>query len=247
MIGIVLAAGVGKRLRPLTDKLPKTLLPVGEGTTILDSVLGGLAGAGLERAVIVTGHAAGAIEERLPVLGARHGLELSTLFNPEASRRNNAYSLWLTAEALAEGAIVANGDTIYPVSVVETLLGHAREAVRFDVALAVDDTKQLAEEEMKVVADEDGGLVEISKGIDPASAHGEYIGVCLVTPEGATPLVEALESTWRRDADLYYEDAFQALTDRGGRVVTTRLGATEWVEVDDHDDLERARRIGCPS
>ena len=53
---------------------------------------------------------------------------------------------------------------------------------------------------------------------DPATAHGEYIGVTLIEPAGAAALADALEATWRRDPSLYYEDGFQEYADRGGRV-----------------------------
>ena len=51
MIGMVLAAGAGRRLHPLTDALPKTLLEIDDGTTILDVALGNLASVGLDSCV----------------------------------------------------------------------------------------------------------------------------------------------------------------------------------------------------
>ena len=56
-------------------------------------------------------------------------------------------------------------------------------------------------------------------------------------------LTEALEATWRRDPGLYYEDGYQELADRGGEVAAAPIGDVEWVEVDDHRDLRRARAI----
>jgi len=83
------------------------------------------------------------------------------------------------------------------------------------------------------------------KALDPAAAQGEYIGVALIEPAAAEPLAEALEATWRRDTTLYYEDGFQELADRGGRVGIAAIGSVEWVEVDDHHDLARAREVAC--
>jgi choline kinase len=98
---------------------------------------------------------------------------------------------------------------------------------------------------MKVVLDADDRLDQISKQLDPRAAAGEYIGVTLIEPEGAAGLAEALEATWRRDPSLYYEDGFKELADRGGEVRTASIGAVDWVEVDDHADLARAREIAC--
>ena len=236
----MLAAGPGKRLRELTAELPKTLLQLSDGRTILDVVLANLRAAGLEEVAVVSGFAAERLAERVPDLERRHELRIELVFNERAEEWNNAYSLWLARDAFAEGALIANGDTVHPASVEETLLSQ-RGA---DVLLAVDDEKILGEEEMKVLA-ADGVMERIGKEVDPASAAGEYIGVALVEPAAATALSDALEATWRRDPSLYYEDGFQELADRGGLVGVAPIGKLDWVEVDDDEDLARAREIEC--
>ncbi|MGH3431931.1 MAG: sugar phosphate nucleotidyltransferase [Thermocrispum sp.] len=241
MIGIVLAAGAGRRLRPLSDDLPKTLLQVDGERTILDVALGNLRHAGLDEAVIVTGFAAHRIDERLDDLQRRHGLRLRTVFNDKAEEWNNAYSLWMAREYFAEGVLLVNGDTVHPASVEESLLA-ARGP---DILLAVDDVKSLAEEEMKVVLTPDGTVQRINKAIDPAAAAGEYIGVTLVEPTAADALTAALQATWQRDPSLYYEDGYQELVDRGGKVHVAPIGQVEWVEVDNHADLARAKEVAC--
>jgi choline kinase len=241
VIGMVLAAGAGKRLGPETAELPKTLLPVDGDRTILDVGLGNFAAVGLERAVIVTGYAHERLAERVPELERRHGLSLELVYNPKALEWNNAYSLWCARAAFADGVLLANGDTVHPASVEEALLA-ARGP---EVLIAVDDVKALGEEEMKVHITADGYLDRINKALDPATAQGEYIGVTLIEPAAATALADSLEATWRRDPQLYYEDGFQELADRCGRVGTAPIGAVEWVEVDDASDLARAREVAC--
>jgi choline kinase len=241
VIGMVLAAGAGKRLGSETAELPKTLLPVDGDRTILDVGLGNFAAVGLDRAVIVTGYAHERLAERVPELERRHGLSLELAYNPKALEWNNAYSLWCAREAFAAGVLLANGDTVHPASVEEALLA-ARGP---EVLIAVDDVKALGEEEMKVHITADGYLDRINKALDPATAQGEYIGVTLIEPAAAAALADSLEATWRRDPQLYYEDGFQELADRGGRVGTAPIGAVEWVEVDDASDLARAREVAC--
>jgi choline kinase len=240
MIGMVLAAGAGRRLQPDTDALPKTLLPVAGRTTILDIALRNLAAAGLADVVVVVGHAAGAITARAAQLEDAHGVRLTFVHNDRAHDWNNAYSLWLAREHLARGALLVNGDTVHPASVQKTLLSARGTA---GVVLAIDNVKPLADEEMKVVLDERGLLARITKRMDPALADGEYIGATLIEAEAAGGLAGALEATWRRDPGLYYEDGYQELADRGGEVAVAPIGAIDWVEVDDHDDLRRARQI----
>ena len=241
MIGMVLAAGAGRRLAPYTETLPKTLVPVDGDRTILDIALGNLAAAGLDRAVVVTGYAAGAIEERRAALEERHGIGLELVFNPKAEEWNNAYSLWCARDHFGDGVLLINGDTVHPPSVEETLLA-ARGP---DILLALDDVKPLAEEEMKVHVSAAGRMTRINKAIDPSTAQGEYIGLALIEPAAAGALADALEATFTRDPQLYYEDGFQEFSDRGGHVGTAPIGAVEWAEVDDHRDLERAREIAC--
>jgi choline kinase len=242
MIGMVLAAGWGSRLAPLTDALPKTLLEVDGDRTILDVALGNLKHVGLDRAVVVTGFQHEVLVDRRPALERRHGLEIELLFNPKALEWNNAYSLWCARGHFREGVLMANGDTVHPASVEETLLA-ARGAA--DVLIAVDQSHAMGEEEMKVHVSTEGFLDRINKRLDPATADGEYIGVTLIEPAAAQPLADALEATWRRDTTLYYEDGFQELVDRGGHVGIAPIGEVEWVEVDDHADLARAREVAC--
>jgi choline kinase len=241
MIGLVLAAGAGSRLEPLTDSLPKTLLPIDGDRTILDVALANLKRVRLDHVAVVVGFAADRVAERLPALERRHDQQIELIFNPKAQEWNNAYSLWCARDAFADGALLVNGDTVHPASVEERLVA----SLDGDVLIAVDQAKPLGEEEMKVRVSESGLLERIHKSIEPADAHGEYIGLTLIPAETATALADALEATWRRDPSLYYEDAFQEYADRGGRIGIAPIGEVEWVEVDDHADLARAREVAC--
>ena len=260
---MVLAAGAGRRLRPDTETLPKALLPVDGRVTILDIALRNLAAVGLRDIVIVVGYAADAVRDRLAGLEREHGVRLTLVDNDRAEEWNNAYSLWLAREHFAAGALLVNGDTVHPVSVEKTLLaagqgaagaglgqaadGHAGDDAtpQPGIIIAVDDIKRLADEEMKVIIDSGGRLTRITKLMDPALAYGEYIGATLIGASAAAPLAAALEATWRRDPSLYYEDGFQELADRGGAIGVAPIGEVEWVEVDNHDDLRRAREIAA--
>lgn len=242
MIGMVLAAGAGRRLQPDTDNLPKTLLGVDGERTILDVALHNLAGVGLEEVVVVTGFAAERIEERREDLERAYGLRISTVFNPKAEEWNNAYSLWYARDRFAEGVLMVNGDTVHPQSVEEAVLAARGDD---DLVIAVDDVKTLGEEEMKVHLSSEGRLDRIHKSLEPSTAHGEYIGVTLIEPHAAERLAEALEATWQKDPQQYYEDGFQELADRGGRITAASIGDVPWVEVDDHTDLAKAREVAC--
>lgn len=239
MRGVVLAAGQGQRLRPDTDDLPKTLLPVDGDTTILDIALRNLATAGVTDTAIVVGYAAHAIEARLADLRDRYKMHVRLIHNDRVDW-NNAYSLWHAREFYTEGALLVNGDTVHPGSVEKTLLAAPDDGIM----LATDAVKTLTDEGMKVQTTPDNVVTLITKQMPVESAYGEYIGVSRISADIAPALTDALERTWRDNPDLYYEDAFQLLADEG-HVHAVSIGATEWVEVDDHADLAVARGVAC--
>jgi choline kinase len=98
---------------------------------------------------------------------------------------------------------------------------------------------------MKVVVDPDKGVQRITKLMDPAEATGEYIGVTLIEGEAAEELADALRTTFERDPQLYYEDGYQELVNRGFKIDVAPIGEVSWVEIDNHEDLAKGREIAC--
>jgi choline kinase len=245
MIGLVLAAGAGRRLRPYTDTLPKALVPIDAETSVLDLTLANFAEVGLTDVAVVVGYAAQAIADRQKEMESRYGVTIELVHNDKAEEWNNAYSLWCARDLFSQGMVLANGDTVHPVSVEHTLLGARGGDQR--IVLALDTVKSLADEEMKVIWSQDKGVERITKLMEPADATGEYIGLTLIEPSVASDLADALKTTWERDPNLYYEDGYQELINRGRRIDVAPIGKVDWVEIDNHDDLARAREIVCPS
>ncbi|MEV7950537.1 phosphocholine cytidylyltransferase family protein [Streptomyces rubiginosohelvolus] len=243
MIGLVLAAGAGRRLRPYTDTLPKALVPVDGDKTVLDLTLANFAEVGLTEVAIVVGYRKEAVYARKAELEATYGLSLTLIDNDKAEEWNNAYSLWCARDVIKRGVILANGDTVHPVSVEKTLLDARGKGQK--IILALDTEKVLADEEMKVITEGGKGVQRITKLMDPATATGEYIGVTLIEAEAAEELADALKTTFERDPDLYYEDGYQELVNRGFTVDVAPIGTVTWVEIDNHDDLKKGREIAC--
>jgi choline kinase len=248
MIGLVLAAGAGRRLRPYTDTLPKALVPVGPagtegGPTVLDLTLGNFAEIGLTEAAIIVGYRKEAVYARKEALEKTYGLKLTLIDNDRAEEWNNAYSLWCGRDALKDGVILANGDTVHPVSVERTLLAARGDGKK--IILALDTVKSLADEEMKVVVGAEGGVERITKLMDPAEATGEYIGVTLIEGDAAPDLADALKTVWETDPQQFYEHGYQELVHRGFRIDVAPIGEVDWVEIDNHEDLARGREIAC--
>ncbi|MFJ6506070.1 sugar phosphate nucleotidyltransferase [Streptomyces sp. NPDC091879] len=248
MIGLVLAAGAGRRLRPYTDTLPKALVPVGpegaeDSITVLDLTLGNFAEIGLKEVGVIVGYRKEAVYDRKAALEEKYGLKITLIDNDKAEEWNNAYSLWCGRDALKDGVILANGDTVHPVSVERTLLAARGEGKK--IIIALDTVKDLADEEMKVVVDPDKGVRKITKLMDPAEATGEYIGVTLIEGAAADELADALKTVWEKDPQQFYEHGYQELVNRGFQIDVAPIGDVAWVEIDNHDDLAKGRVIAC--
>lgn len=227
---IYLAAGRGSRLGDLCAKKPKALVEAG-GRPLADRAFEYLRAAGFERIVAVTGHAAAELEDR--------GAE--TVFNDRWESENNVVSLWQVREIVAGGCAIVNCDLLFEPELARRLADARGTAILVDDALAVD------EESMKVTARPDGSLDRLHKSLPLDRAVGEYIGLTRVDPADGPRLAEILEEFIAAgDVQVYYEDAIEALAaERPVRI--ERVGGLRWVEIDDYDDLARAREAIAPA
>lgn len=235
LTAIILAAGAGSRLRPLTDATPKCLLDVG-GTTILARQLDRIADAGIRRAVVVTGYRAEDIEAHLRA--NRPPIDVAIAVNAEYASTGNCMSvLAARSQVDSTGIVICDGDVV--------LTGDAlRRLVTATVpsALLLDADTALAEEEMKAALDARGAVRRLSKTLVPAECAGESIGIQKVSGH-ALPIFWATLESMRAAGDTqgYYEDAFQRIINAGVSFRTVPIGHHEWTEIDDLADLEDAR------
>ena len=222
---VYLAAGEGRRLRPLTDAAPKALLDVG-GRSLADRALSSLRAAGVEEVVAVTGHA----RDELRGLG---DLVSTERFNPHFAEHGNVYSLWCARDIVAGGCYVVNSDVLFEDAVAQALVAATGSAVLCAADHGVDA------ESMKAVA-RDGRLEELSKAA-PVGAHPEYIGLARIDPAHGPQLADVLERfVVEGPRDVYYEDAIQELA-RDVAIGLTPVDGLAWIEIDDHEDLAQAR------
>ncbi len=232
---VVLAAGVGSRLRPLTDGAPKCLVPVG-GETILGRAVRLVAAAGAREVVVATGYLEGSVRAALA------GGALPALFahNPDYETTQNVVSL---ARALAlvpagRDVVKLDGDVVFEPAVLARLFEAGGEA-----CAAVDDREAPPAEAMKVTV-RDGRVTRFGKGIDPRAAAGESIGVERFAAARVRDLSRALERAVASGrTDVYYEDVYNDLVDAGLVMRAASVGALRWNEIDDLADLERARAL----
>jgi choline kinase len=232
---VILAAGTGTRLRPLTNDRPKCLVEVGE-QTLLSRLLRQLASAGIRRAVIVTGYRADAIERHLAQNPP--GLEVALIPNPLYDTTNNAMSLFTARDATHnKGFVLCDSDVVLRTGPVNALLQAPCES-----ALLVEQRSNMGAEEMKVMLGAEGYVQHLAKPLDPAACFGESIGIQKIGDAHATLLWEILSQMMQSGRDnAYYEEAFQRMIDSGVRFTATPVATNDWTEIDDLADLKDAR------
>ena len=239
MIGVILAAGMAKRLRPLTDNQPKCLLKVG-GKTLLERTVDAMRQAGIMEFVVVTGYLAEQIRSFLEQYALDHqGLTFHFLHNTDYANNNNIYSLWMAGEIVRDREFLLMDSDILcdPAAVV-------RIAQEQGSALALN-RHELGEEEIKVIVDAEGHITEINKTCSPEDAMGESVGIEHMSAAYSTALYRELDQMILQEGliDIFYERAFERLIPQGHtfRVVDT----TDYFsyELDTPEDFERAQQL----
>ncbi len=229
--GVILAAGMARRLRPLTDSRPKCLLPLG-GRTLLERTVDAMLQAGISRLVVVTGYLAHAITDFLT--SHYPSLELIFLDNSDYEHNNNIYSLWMAGQVVrGEEFLLMDSDIFCDPQAVVTV------ASQPDSALAVC-RHELGDEEMKVVVDGDGRITAISKTCRPEEALGESVGIEKFSTDYSTALFRELDTMIEGEGliDIFYERAFERLIPQGHTmqvIDTTQYFSYELDTVEDYE------------
>ena len=235
LTAVILAAGSGTRLKPLTDATPKCLLDVG-GKTILTRQLERITAAGITQAVVVTGHLSDRIAAHLRSAPSPIPVKLAP--NAEYASTGNCMSVLAAKDACAgDGIVLCDGDVV--------LTGNALQRLALDAAasaLLLDTETSLGAEEMKAELDSKGNVRRLSKELDPGGVAGESIGIQKVTGP-ALPILWATLDSMRAAGEThgYYEEAFQRMIHAGVTFRTVPISHDEWTEIDDLTDLEDAR------
>ena len=236
MKAIILAAGVGSRLRPLTDNSPKSLLTVGD-KKILERMIENLLSVDVKEIAIVTGY----LHEKVEAFVAERFPELSVTFihNDKYLDTNTGYSLLLTREFAKDDSFVKfDADVVFDREILEKLLTSS-----YETSLCIDRNINLAAEEVKVKVDDNNRVLRAHKTVPPEEAIGESIGIEKISADCAKQLYAELEEMMQDPANHqeYYEGAYERLIDTGVPFYATDITGLKWVEIDNHDDFQLAQ------
>jgi len=234
MTAVILAAGIASRLRPLTDTIPKSLLPL-KGKPLLRRTLEALQINRVERCVIVTGYRREIIEHAVEGWALKTTVEF--VFNPRFARTTNTHSLWVAGPCVRENdLLLLDGDILFDPRVISRLLLSPHEN-----ALLVRQTDDLGHEEVKVEIDFQGRVKNIGKQIDPRVSAGESVGIERFSRRAASLLFETLDG--RKDLDEFYEATFQEMIERGTNIHTVDCAPYVCIEIDTIEDLRKAELL----
>ncbi len=232
---VILVAGTGSRLLPLTRNTPKSLLDLGGGYTLLERQLQALAANNLRDITLVTGYKAEQIEAKIHDYT---DFNFRIVYNPFYRLANQIVSAWFGLKDLTGPVILINGDDLFKPAVLERLLAQPTG----DITLMACPKKSYAEEDMKVILEGDR-VVDMGKDIPLDKASAESIGMIRFSERGLRDLQQTLLKMFRVEENLqaFFPAALRTMIRNGYDVRSRMCGEDEWSEVDFHPDLQLMR------
>lgn len=235
---IILSAGQGKRLLPLTADTPKCLLPL-SGRSLLEWQLRALTKAGVEEVVVVTGFRADKVEAAIAETAT--GAYVRTLHNPFFALADNLASCWVARGEMTGDFTILNGDTLFETAVAERLLAAPTAA---PITVTINRKPSYDADDMKVSVSGDR-LLAIGKILPSESVDGESIGFLRFSPEGGALFVSQVEAMLKVEAGLkhWYLSAVDRIAHETQSVGVLSIEGLDWGELDFPDDLSRNRAM----
>jgi len=236
---LILSAGQGKRLLPLTADRPKCLIEFNQ-RAVIEHQIDNLIAAGFEHVSVVVGYAAAQVEQRLHERYQHAPIKIEFVFNPFFELADNLASCWMARTAMTAGDfLIINGDTLFELAVLERLLASPARPI----TLAIDRKTDYDADDMKVVL-EGNRLVRVGKQLDLQVVNGESIGMMAFRGEGGALFYSALERIMRTPEALtrWYLSVIDELA-ATGEVFAQSIEGLRWAELDFPHDLDQARRL----
>jgi len=241
MKAIILAAGVGSRIRPLTDNCPKTLLKVGENT-ILERMLSHIQACGINEVIFVLGYLQDQIKDT--VLTKFPDLIAHFVSNDRYAETNTGFSLMLAKSLVGESDFVKlDADVVFDEKILKNLLKS-----EYGTCLCIDKNINLDAEEIKVIVEGQNRVVKASKTVNPKDAIGESIGIEKISSETAKLLFLELEIMMadEKNHQEYYEGAYERLIEKNIPFYALDISGIKWTEIDTKEDFITAEKIFNP-
>jgi len=232
MQAIILSAGRGSRLLPLTENLPKCLLPIGL-TTVLGMQLDTLFKGGVEKVSVVTGFNAEMVDAEIG--GRPAGPKVKTIYNPFFQVADNLASCWMARKAMKSDFLLINGDTLFSPELLEKVL----TAPSKPIAVTIDKKDHYDGDDMKVTL-EGERLLAIGKTLSAQETNGESIGMLRFMGEGPKTFKTEIKELMRdnKGTKSWFLSAIHGLAQKGTAIDTINIQGSSWSELDTPEDYE---------
>lgn len=233
---IILSAGQGRRLLPLTAEIPKCALQIG-GRSLVEWQIAQLMKCGVDQVTVIVGFGADKVEQLVRGYGKSN--RVTALYNPLFAVSDNLVSCWLARHLMTEDFILLNGDTLFETAVLERLL----DAPDRPVTLVTDRKPAYDADDMKVTVNE-GKVLRVGKALSQEQSHGESIGMLLFRRSGPGLFSDAIDRAMRKPDVLrhWYLSVIDEMA-QAGLVWTCSIQGLRWTEVDCLTDLEDAHHL----
>lgn len=230
MQAVILCAGSGRRLQPLTKNKPKCLLKIG-GRSLLEYAVDALRTHSVQDIWIVSGFHEELIRKKAV---DRKWKAIHFVTNKEYEHTNTGFSLNLALDKVTSDFILLNGDVLFDPRIIEKLLANPEKN-----CVVVDDRHELDAEDVKVISAQQR-VKNIGKELDLSESLGEAIGINKISREFGRKLSEVYDQH-EKDQELrhFFEKGFDELCRRNGHM-TIVLTEYDWIEIDTPEDFERA-------
>jgi choline kinase len=237
MKAVILAAGIASRLRPLTNLTPKCLLKVGP-KSILELTLENLILNNISEIIIVTGYRERQIRDF--IAGRFPKLNVTFIYNEQYERTNNIYSFWLARNALkGDDMLLLDSDIVFSNKIISKLCSS-----NYKNCLALK-RHVVGDEEIKVMADNNGKILEISKEVKPSECAGESVGIELFSKQLLPELFRVIDHkiNIEKNSNQFYEAAFQELINMNHEIYFVDITEYFCIEIDTAEDLRAATKL----
>jgi choline kinase len=249
MVGVILSAGMGTRLMPLTKDIPKTLLKINE-VTLLERMIKNCIDAEISKFIVVVGYNKEKVIDLCLEIAEKYDIEIKAIANEKYDVTNTSVSTYIASNFIEENDlddfVLINGDNVVDPEIISKI------ANSNNTGMIIDNFKELNEESFKLIIDDEsynedktianGKINSIGKGLDIPSSTGEFIGVSKVKSDDVAEFNRILERLIQEDPQNYYDYAYKDLSEIKtiDFVLTNGL---KWTEIDDHKDWENAQKL----
>ena len=235
---ILLSAGQGSRMLPLTAERPKCLIDF-SGRSLLAWQIEMLARGGVKRIDVVTGFMTDRVDAELASINDPR-VTITTKFNPFYKVADNLGSCWIARDAMDGDFLILNGDTL----VSEEIVAKVQAGSDWPIAVTIDIKPAYDSDDMKVSRSAEGRLNRIGKTLTTAESNAESIGFLAFRGEGAALFREAIRAAMRTPEGVqhWYLKVIDSLAPTG-KVGTLSIEGLGWGEVDFLNDIEAATRL----